>query len=143
MPVRPAAEADAPACARILQDWLDATDWMPKLHGLAETEGFVRARLMPQTLLIAGEARVEGFLCLAADGAIPALYVAETSRRRGIGAALLGAAKARAGRLRLWTFQANAGARRFYRAHGFEEGRTTDGANEERLPDVELRWAAA
>lgn len=39
--------------------------------------------------------------------------------------------------IRLYTFQANAGARRFYERHGFTAIEFTDGqANEERCPDV-------
>lgn len=136
----PATDADVPACARILQDWLDVTPWMPNLHDLAETEGFVRGHLLPMTLLVAGGERIDGFLCLAEDGEIPALYVAAEARGRGIGAALIEAAKAEADQLRLWTFQANEGARRFYRGQGFVEGRATAGDNAERLPDVEMTW---
>jgi hypothetical protein len=47
--------------------------------------------------------------------------------------------------IRLYTFQANAGARRFYERHGFVPIEFTDGqANEERCPDVlyELRTIA-
>ena len=135
--IRPAAPEDAPACARILQGWLDATPWMPDLHGLEETEWFVRERLMIGTMLVAGE--VEGFLALDGE-AIPALHVAAGSRGRGTGSALLGAAQNRSARLRLWTFRANHGARRFYLRHGFAEGRTTPGDNHEGLPDVEMTW---
>lgn len=141
--VRPATEADALTCARILQDWLDGTPWMANLHDLAETDGFVRGYLLPRTLLVAGGERVGGFVCLEDDGAIPALYVAAGARGQGIGAALVEAAKACSDRLRLWTFQANEAARRFYRAQGFVEGRTTTGSNVEGLPDVELTWARA
>jgi putative acetyltransferase len=39
--------------------------------------------------------------------------------------------------LRLWTFQRNAGARRFYERNGFAAVELTDGlGNEEREPDV-------
>ena len=41
--IRIATADDAPACAAILQTWLDATPWMPKLHDYAETEGLVYA----------------------------------------------------------------------------------------------------
>jgi hypothetical protein len=43
--------------------------------------------------------------------------------------------------LQLWTFQVNAGARRFYERHGFVPVELTDGAtNQERQPDVRYRW---
>jgi hypothetical protein len=42
----------------------------------------------------------------------------------------------------LWTFVANAGARRFYAREGFVEARRTEGENEEGLPDVLLTWRA-
>lgn len=37
--LRRAGVEDAPACAAILQDWLDRTPWMPDLHDLDETTG--------------------------------------------------------------------------------------------------------
>jgi GNAT superfamily N-acetyltransferase len=41
----------------------------------------------------------------------------------------------------LWTFQANAGARRFYERNGFAPVEFTDGAaNEEHEPDVRYEW---
>ena len=42
----------------------------------------------------------------------------------------------------LWTFVANAPARRFYAREGFVEVRRTGGENEEGLPDVLLKWRA-
>jgi GNAT superfamily N-acetyltransferase len=45
------------------------------------------------------------------------------------------------GGLRLWTFQKNEGARRFYERHGFDVVEMTDGAgNEEHEPDVLYAW---
>jgi hypothetical protein len=46
----------------------------------------------------------------------------------------------RPGGLDLWTFQANAGARRSYERHGFAATSTTDGDNEEAAPDVRYHW---
>ena len=138
--IRAASPDDAPACAAILQQWLDATPWMPDLHTLRETEGFVRRDLMASgEVLVAGPGRIEGFLARRGEE-IPALHVEAAARGRGVGSALIEAAQARAARLRLWTFRRNEGARRFYRRHGFAEGRATDGENAEGLPDVELTW---
>ena len=42
--------------------------------------------------------------------------------------------------LKLWTFEANVGARRFYESHGFVATRRTAGDNEEGAPDVCYEW---
>jgi putative acetyltransferase len=74
-------------------------------------------------------------------GWIDHLYVDPDAHRRGIGSGLLDLAKARQSRLRLRTFQANAGARRFYERHGFDIESMTDGdANAENMPDICYVW---
>jgi GNAT superfamily N-acetyltransferase len=62
----------------------------------------------------------------------------------GIGSFLLAhAIRTSAPPIRLYTFQANRGARRFYERHGFIAVEFTDGqANEERCPDVLYELAA-
>jgi putative acetyltransferase len=70
------------------------------------------------------------------------LYVAPDRTGQGIGQRLLDALLAEAVAdsipgVELWTFQRNAGARRFYERNGFAAVEFTDGAgNEEREPDV-------
>jgi GNAT superfamily N-acetyltransferase len=78
-----------------------------------------------------------GILVLDGD-MIDQLYVEPGRTGRGIGSALLAVAqRERPEGLRLWTFQSNAGAQRFYERHGFVAVRRTDGRdNEERAPDV-------
>jgi GNAT superfamily N-acetyltransferase len=76
---------------------------------------------------------------LVLDGEfVDQLYVDPGLTGRGLGSALLAVAKReRPQGLRLWTFQTNTGARRFYERHGFVEVRRTDGRdNEERAPDL-------
>jgi putative acetyltransferase len=74
-------------------------------------------------------------------GWIEQLYVLPSAQGRGIGTALLDAAKLHEKELCLWTFQRNAGARRFYERRGFVEMTRTDGSrNEEREPDLLCRW---
>jgi GNAT superfamily N-acetyltransferase len=78
---------------------------------------------------------------LALDGNwVEQLYVHPAETGRGIGSRLLERAKSGRQLLELWTFQANAGARRFYERHCFRAVATTDGDNEEGAPDVRYRW---
>jgi GNAT superfamily N-acetyltransferase len=66
------------------------------------------------------------------------MYVLPEHVCRGMGSALLEVAlKSMRHSLRLFTFQQNAGARRFYERHGFKAIAFSDGRdNEERCPDV-------
>lgn len=138
-----ATPEDAPALAAILREWIDATDWMPKVHGPDEDEGFLRHLIATRVVRVATlDGAPAGFLARQ-GGEVDALYVAARHRGRGIGAALIDEAKGE-GALTLWTFQANTRAIAFYRRQGFTEGQRTDGSrNEERLPDLRLDWRAA
>ena len=84
-----------------------------------------------------------GFLVTSREGNlnwIDQLYIAPGHTGGGIGRELLAHALRVLGRaypVRLYTFQANTGARRFYERAGFWTVALTDGAgNEERCPDV-------
>jgi GNAT superfamily N-acetyltransferase len=69
------------------------------------------------------------------------LYVDPSWTGRRVGSRLLALAKQqRPEHLQLWTFQSNAGARRFYERHGFLAAEMTDGDNEEGAPDVRYEW---
>ena len=137
--LRDAVPADAGMLGDVLQDWLDATPWMPRLHDRAETVGFLRGLIERQVVRIGTGTGGVGFL--ARQGVeVDALYLAPGARGAGLGRALLDEAKV-GGHLVLGTFQANLGARRFYAREGFREVEWTDGAaNEARLPDVRLEW---
>lgn len=139
--LRPARPTDAGKIGAILSGFIDQTDWMPRLHSRAEEVAFCGAMIDRGWVTVAEDAGgVQGFL--ARDGAeVNCLYVADAAQGQGVGRALLDHAKAGAERLKLWTFQANAGARRFYAREGFAELRLTDGAgNDEQMPDVFLAW---
>jgi GNAT superfamily N-acetyltransferase len=83
---------------------------------------------------------VVGLLVLA-DEWIDQLYVEPSLTGQGIGGQLMSAVKReRPNSLRLWTFEANAGARRFYERHGFVAVSSTTGDNEEGAPDVCYEW---
>lgn len=76
------------------------------------------------------------------DGLLNHLYVRPDCQGQGIGSALLARAKAHApAGLKLWTFEPDAGAIRFYQRHGFVTLERTDGRNnEERVPDRLMAW---
>jgi GNAT superfamily N-acetyltransferase len=140
-----ATATDGAALGRILSDWIDETPWMPRLHTRAEDRAFCLELIgAGQVRLLRGSGGVAGFLARERDF-VPALYLAAPWRGQGFGKRLVDDAKALSpGRLWLWTFQANAGARRFYLREGFHEAELTDGAdNDEHLPDVKMIWAAA
>ena len=72
---------------------------------------------------------------------IDQLYVDPAVTGRGIGGALVEHGKRlRPTGLKLWTFQSNLMARRFYEAHGFVAAAMTTGNNEEQAPDVCYEW---
>lgn len=135
--IRPATPADAPALARVLGDWIRETEWMPVLHSREDDINFLSHLIVNAHVWSVG---TDGFVALK-DGVVPALYLAPGARGRGYGAQLLDRVKQGSDALSLWTFQANAGARRFYAREGFTEIEHTDGSgNDEGLPDVRLEW---
>jgi putative acetyltransferase len=140
-----ATRADADALAATFSAAREAAmPWLPKLHSEAEDRRYFAEHVIAECeLLVVRRSRSPvGSLALK-DDMVEHLYVLPDAQRAGIGSALLEAAKARRpSGLRLWVFQRNEDARRFYARHGFAELRFTDGAdNEEREPDVLLAWA--
>jgi GNAT superfamily N-acetyltransferase len=139
-----------------------AMTYLPRLHTPAEDLAFFAGQVLPHCAVtvarVASGAADRGTVTddsgpagapaelvafsAAADGWLRHLYVAPPWQGRGIGAALLQRAMAaNPDGLSLWAFAENHGALAFYRRAGFAEVLRTDGsANEERRPDVQLRW---
>jgi GNAT superfamily N-acetyltransferase len=121
--------------------------YLPRLHTAEEDvaffSGIVDRRDAPRCLVEVAEAAVAavGFSAVRDDW-LDHLYVSPLSQGRGIGSALLARAQAaRPGGLTLWVFEQNVRARSLYARAGFHEIERTDGSrNEERRPDVMLRW---
>ena len=141
MMLRSARSTDAGKTGAILSEFIDTTSWMPRIHTRAEDIGFCGKMIEAGEVTVAEvDHAVAGFLTLH-QGEVHCLYVSGSKQGQGIGKALLDHAKNGASRLELWTFQANDGARRFYKREGFAEVETTDGSgNDEQLPDVRLVW---
>lgn len=136
--LRWAVVSDAPAIARVLRRSLESLDWMPKLHTPDEDLAFIRDTVLPQQSVTVVEASGEivGFVAVH-EGWLNLLYLHPVWTGKGIGGRLLETATAGAGETKLYCFQANSGARRFYERHGFRASAFSAGsANEEGLPDV-------
>ena len=138
---RPAQLTDAGRTGAILSEFVDTTAWMPRVHtraqDIAHTEEMIRRGWVRVAIK---DDEVVGFLaCHGSD--LNAFYIATAWRGQGIGAVMIRQLKRETAALRLWTFQANIGAQKFYEHHGFAEVRRTDGAsNDERMPDIRFEW---
>lgn len=140
--IRKASSEDASVCAQIKNDWIDETDWMPRVHPADDVERHYSEYVFERREVFVFGDPPKGYLALdTEDGFVTSLFV--SARDQGIGKALLDRAKQVLNELQLWTFQANTGAIRFYHREGFVEIDRTDGDNEEFLPDVLMKWVAA
>jgi GNAT superfamily N-acetyltransferase len=117
--------------------------YAPSPHSDASVRAWVRHVLLPRELVSVATMAGQPVGVLAmhhADGIswITQLYLDPPHVGRGIGSRLLAHALAELPRpVRLFTFQQNHGARRFYERNGFVPVQFTDGsANEEHCPDV-------
>jgi GNAT superfamily N-acetyltransferase len=142
--LRRARPGDARAVADVfLAARADAMPYLPALHTDEETHVWLRDVVLTGHEVVAAEVggRLVGFASLDAD-TLAHLYVHPGLQRQGIGAALLARAKElRPNGFRLWVFQRNWAARRFYERRGLCLVELTDGAgNEEREPDALYEW---
>jgi GNAT superfamily N-acetyltransferase len=142
--IRKAAPSDAQAVGQVyLAARKTFLPYAPLAHSDEDVQQWVREQLIPAggVWVATSQGRVIGMLGLArrqSIGWLDHLYLHPNYVGRGIGARLLEVAKLELGApMRLYTFQANSGARRFYEQHGFRAIAFSNGAtNEEKCPDV-------
>ncbi len=123
----------------------------PLKHADHAVRRWVAERLIPLGgVIVADDAEVgvTGMMVLSrreGAGWIDHLYLLPMAVRRGLGTRLLEHAKTTLDPpIRLYSFQANEGARRFYERHGFRPVAFGDGSgNEEGCPDVLYEWVGA
>ncbi len=139
--LRPARSTDAGTTGAILHGFACENDWMPELHSEAETIAFCGRMIDLGWVTVAEkQGQVAGFLALNGDE-VQSLYLAASARGQGIGQQLLDRAKAQRPTLKLYAFQANPSACRFYERNGFVEVARGDGSeNDENLPDIRYVW---
>lgn len=142
--LRPARPDDAEAIANAHLDALrEAMPWLPVMHTYQEAIGYFRDFVLAREIVWVGEVGGAAVGFMALDGGhIDHLYVTPAHQKLGIGDALLAKAKElRPAGLKLWTFQRNLRARKFYEKRGFTALEFTDGSrNEEREPDLLYGW---
>jgi GNAT superfamily N-acetyltransferase len=117
--------------------------YAPSPHSAEGIQAWVAQHLLPRggvTVAVEGTA-VVAVLAVSEDEQavwVNQLYVLPGYENRGYGSRLLGLAHQCTKRpIRLFTFQQNAGSRRFYERHGYKIIAHSDGhANEEKCPDV-------
>jgi len=142
--LRSAVSADAAAIAQILIDVRSAfMPYAPLMHSAAEVHSWVAQILIPSGNTVIAELSGELVGVMTSARAptcswIDQMAVHPSHVGCGIGSVLLDHAFRVLPRpIRLYTFQANTGARRFYERRGFRAIQLTDGrANEEHCPDV-------
>jgi GNAT superfamily N-acetyltransferase len=146
--LRPATPDDADIVATVfLRSRKELVACAPLVHSDDSVRGFVRGRLIPagRTTVAVAEPGVVGFLSwrVEADASwIDQFYLLPEWVGRGIGTRLLERARRELPPpMRLYTFQGNEAARRFYERRGFLPIAFGDGSgNEEKCPDVLYEW---
>jgi GNAT superfamily N-acetyltransferase len=146
--LRTATLADAAAVADVyLRSRKALVACAPLAHSDDDVREWIRTRLIPagRATVAVVERQVVGLLAISTGahaGWIEHLYVLPTWVGRGIGTRLLGLAQQMLpAPIRLYTFQENHRARRFYESRGFRAIAFGDGSgNEEKCPDVLYEW---
>ena len=149
--LRSAGPEDANDVVRVLRrSRLRFLPYAPPAHSEADDLHWAANSLIPSggVTLACIEGRVVGVLAVSRSGGvgwIDQLYVEPDYCCKGIGTQLLNAAMSALGApIRLYTFQENIGARRFYERFGFRPMEFGDGSgNEEGCPDVLYEFVGA
>jgi ribosomal protein S18 acetylase RimI-like enzyme len=141
--IRQGSAADASGIAEVFLSARAEMTYLPDLHTDEETRAWISQVMVPEHELwvAAANGKIAGFAALSEDW-LEHLYVSPSEQGRGIGSDLLSMAKQQRPRgLRLYVFQLNVGARRFYERHGFTAVQFGDGSgNEEGVPDAVYAW---
>lgn len=142
--LRPARSTDAGKLGAMITAALEAKPWKPRLHSGAQDIAHAGTMIDRGWVTVAEHDESGALLGFIAreEGYVHALFLAPGARGTGLGQRLLDEAKRASGRLELWTFEANTGARRFYRRAGFREVGHGDGSDtEEGLPTIRYAWS--
>ncbi len=150
--LRPARVVDGPGVAAVFGAARAQMTYLPTLHTPEEDVAFFSAVVArgdggpgDHAVEVAEVDKVVVGFGAVREGWLDHLYVDPGWQGRGIGGQLLDWAKAvRPGGLTLSVFEQNTRARALYERAGFGDVERTDGSgNEERVPDIKMRWSPA
>ena len=136
-----AIDKDAAEISQILEDWAKSNREIPLVHNIKERANYGRWLLEhTRVTMIQSDGRAVGFLALEKH-IIQALYIKNDFQGFGFGQAAIKFAQKQFKELRLWVFQSNIGAQKFYQRLGFQIVEKSDGEdNDYRLPDIFYCW---
>jgi ribosomal protein S18 acetylase RimI-like enzyme len=136
-----AIDKDAAEISQILEDWAASNCEIPLVHNVEERADYGRWLLERTSVtMIHNSSGVVGFLALEKH-IIQALYIKKGFQGFGFGQAAIKFAQKQFKELRLWVFQSNIGAQKFYQRLGFQIVEKSDGEdNDYRLPDIFYCW---
>ena len=142
--LRAATQGDVDQVVTVLfQSRLAFLPYAPLAHSETSVQDWIREDLIPTGRMFVWQSNqtIVGVLAASISGDsswIDQLYVLPGWTNKGIGSKLLLHAHSMLPRpIRLYTFQANSSARRFYERHGYKSITFSDGStNEEKCPDV-------
>jgi len=145
--IRKAMPTEFQACAEIVGDWIDDTDWIPKTMSRQQLEqAFIDASEAGRTIWVAEQSgKIAGYMSVDKEAMIHGIYLAREFRCRGIGKALINYAKSLfPSGVELEVHEPNIHGQRFYDREGFEK---LDGGDrnhaEDDIPIIRLRWEGA
>ena len=149
--IRVARHHESDACVDVYRAaWRGMTFVPQDLHSHAEDRRWMQDVFARQLVLVAEIAdggpataagKIIGLLSMS-NGTVHNFYIQPGYQNQGIGQRLMDMAKTcSGGELKLWVFEPNDRAIRFYERHGFQTVRKTDGLeNEEKVPDRLMAW---
>ena len=133
--------SDAAEISQTLEDWAEATSWLPTVDSAGERADYGLWLLEhTQVTILRYNSQFVGFLALEGN-IVQSLYIKAAFQRLGFGQAAINYAQEQCSELKLWVFQANTDAQKFYQKLGFEALETTNGQdNDYGLPDIFYLW---
>ncbi len=149
--LRKAKIADVNSIAKVyLSSRKELVSFAPLIHTDESIYQWIRNVLLPKEQVIVAEEKgiiiaMMALITVEKIGWIRQLYIHPDAVGQGVGTVMIKRAKSILGSpIRLYTFQENIGARRFYERHGFRAVEFDDGsANEENCPAVLYEWMAS